>query len=152
MIKDKQKKFEGSLWEEYSRFEFKWLEIILTKSVLKKSILLAIAKEYGIKFNFIARCRITGNKIGDILLNDVPKDQLLPKVHAIIKKNPSTLTLEEAERLYTGLEKLDEKILNKIYLAVSSNCELKKIVLEDHIFGKEKILFLIIGEFYKNQE
>jgi len=34
--KDKNIIFQGSDWKDYSDFEFRWIEIILTKNILKR--------------------------------------------------------------------------------------------------------------------
>jgi len=38
--KDKNATFSGANWKDYSEFEFSWMELVLTKNILKREDLL----------------------------------------------------------------------------------------------------------------
>jgi len=79
--------FTGSDWSEYSRFEFKWTEILLTKEVIRKQDILKLLKHFEIDFGG-DNCQetVSSQEIGNVLLNDIPKKELFPAVKTLFER------------------------------------------------------------------
>lgn len=122
--------FQGSKWEEYEEFEFRWLEIALTKGVLSRKDLLHLADKYSIEFavnNW--RHSLDESEIGGVILNDVTKDKLFDFLKEyIVEKYPFVMSFEDLESIWSFLKDLDYEALVRFYLAVCRDQEARRIV------------------------
>lgn len=135
----------GADWGEYSKFEFKWLEIVTTKGILNRSELLTLLNSFGIRFitsGWENRTPIID--FGDVLLNDVPKAQLFPAVKTIIReRHPQCMTFEEAQEFVASLDLLSIELLKKLVIAVCQPEE-QFLIEEAAGFQKADLPFLIL--------
>jgi hypothetical protein len=148
--------FSGSSWEEYSQFEFQWLEIMLAENVLDRRDIETFAEKYGIKFSKAVHTIITPSEIGNIIINDVKRNALLPAVKSLVKeKYPHLLTFEEADQIYQTISTLETASLVKIFIATSKNKGMinvmRKELVEKSLFTKEQIKHFVLEALYGGQ-
>lgn len=150
------KKFSGADWGAYNAFEFKWLEIVLTKHVITRKELLHLLQKFGITFSKKNwEIHTSDAEMGNALINDIPKDKLFSVVKTLIQEHKDVLTFEEAYELYQSLLPLGIESLTKFYIDIAQNTGLKEIVIKLlntektlNEFSKKDILFFILGELY----
>jgi hypothetical protein len=154
--KDKNVIFQGSDWKDYSDFEFKWLEIVLTKNIIKKEDILSLLKKFKIKFlekNW-EDC-VRAEEMGNVLINDVPKKELWLEVTDILsKKYADKLNFDEAYKIWGELSNYSRDDLSKIYKEISTNKDSSDFVndknfSENEESAKEFLISFIIEEFCK---
>ena len=89
---------EGTLqdvWSGYTEIEFRWLDVVLTKSVLSKEDMLELLAEFEIVFPEAHwQERITPSEIGNFLLASIERIDLLEKI-----KNENVFTNEFLEKI-----------------------------------------------------
>lgn len=146
---------QGSNWKEYSKFEFLWVETILTKGLLSRDEMLRLLDSYQIKITMDNwREQASLEDMGNILVNDVPKKDLLENVKSLILiKHPESLSFEEAKKVHEMLTSLrDRQILRKLVLSTTKNQDLKEALLRDTAtssFSEDRIIGLILEGLYK---
>lgn len=142
----------GSAWGEYTEFEFRWLETLLTKDILKKSTIVEICER--LRFQQVPKDmkNMSGAELGNVLLNDVAKSELLPVVISIVsEKYPEKPTFLEAQEVYASLSIVSKPALRKITLSLTKNSDLRLLLVEDKEkdhFSKEMLLGLILKILY----
>jgi hypothetical protein len=154
--KDNNVIFHGSDWKDYSDFEFEWLEIILTKNIIKKEDILSLLKKFKIKFleeNW-EDC-VSTEEMGNVLINDVPKKELWLGVTDILsKKYADKLNFDEAYKIWGKLSNYSRDDLSKIYKEISKNKDSSDFVndknfSENEEFVKGFLMSFIIEELCK---
>jgi hypothetical protein len=142
----------GADWSEYSKFELKWVEIVMTKGVLNRSELLTLLKSFDIRFvthNWENQTPIA--EFGNALLNDAPRAKLLPAIKLIIReRHPRCMSFEEAQTVVASLEPLSIELLRKLFIVVSKPEE-QFLVEETTGFQKADLPFLILEYCYRTQ-
>lgn len=154
--KDKNATFSGANWKDYSEFEFSWMELVLTKNILKREDLLFLLNKFGIKFlekNWEES--VATEQMGNTLINDVPKEKLWPEVVDVLNQRyPDKLNFEEAFEIWGKLGGYNASVLLDIYKKISTNKNIADFVSNEKNFENEDVLseFLksfIMEEFYK---
>lgn len=140
--KDKNIIFQGSDWKDYSDFEFKWIEIILTKDVLKREDLLFLLNKFGIKFSKKNwEDSVDTEEMGNVLINDVPKGELWSEVVDILSKRyADKLSFDEAYEIWERLDSYRAGDLLDIYKKISTNKNIDNFVSDKRFFENEKVL------------
>jgi len=142
--------------EKYSDFEFIWLETMLNR-IIKKSDIIYVFKKFEIEFTEKKYIEVARQEeIGNIIINDIKKEKLLPLIKDIIKeKYPYLLSFNKCKEIYNDLSKKDKSVLTKIYINISQNKNLKEL-MKDQRFIKENrekdLIDFIIDELYKVPE
>ena len=154
--KDKNATFSGANWKDYSEFEFSWMELVLTKNILKREDLLFLLNKFGIKFlekNWEES--VSMEEMGNALINDVPKEKLWPEVVDVLNQRyPDKLNFEEAFEIWGKLGSYNASALLGIYKKIFTNKNIADFVSDEKNFENEDVLseFLksfIMEEFYK---
>ena len=154
--KDKNATFSGANWKDYSEFEFSWMELVLTKNILKREDLLFLLNKFGIKFlekNWEES--VSMEEMGNALINDVPKRELWPEVTDVLsKKYADRLSFNEVHEIWGKLGSYNVSALLDIYKKISTNKNIADFVSNEKNFENEDVLseFLksfIMEEFYK---
>lgn len=154
--KDKNIIFQGSDWKDYSDFEFRWIEIILTKNILKREDFLFLLKKFEIKFfekNW--ENSISTEEMGNVLINDVPKKELWLEVSDILNKRyADKLNFDEAYKIWGELGNYNRNRLLNIYKEISTNKDVNDFLNDKKFFENKEsmnnfIKLFIIEEFYK---
>ena len=154
--KDKNTTFSGANWKDYSEFEFSWMELVLTKNILKREDLLFLLNKFGIKFlekNWEES--VSMEEMGNALINDVPKEKLWPEVVDVLNQRyPDKLNFEEAFEIWGKLGSYNASALLGIYKKIFTNKNIADFVSDEKNFENEDVLseFLksfIMEEFYK---
>jgi len=127
-------------FKEYSDFEFRWIETILTKT-LKKKDLFDLLKKFGIKFLEKSwKENISTKEIGNVLISDIPKKDLLLTAKDVMKNRyPDKISFENAEKIWEKLEILNIEELRKKFPEIPNLNENKEISLSlilDFIYQK----------------
>lgn len=149
-------RFQGAEWKDYSDFEFRWLEGVLTRGALTREDLLDLLRRFDIEFDVNGWEDMTDpSEMGNVLLNDVPKESLLSAVSEILRKRyPFAMTLEEAETFYRFLMTLDRQILKKVTIALSTNEPLSTMIQDPAKQGRladAQLATSILEELYKQR-
>src|SRR5574343_383891 len=154
--KDKNVIFQGSDWKDYSDFEFRWMEIILTKDILKREDLLFLLKRFKIKFlekNW--ENSIGTEEMGNVLINDVPKKELWLEVSGTLSKRyADKLNFNEAYKIWEKLGGYSRNDLLNTYKRISTDKNINNFVNDKNFLENEEstsdfLKLFIIEEIYK---
>ncbi len=142
------------IWNGYTELEFRWLEIVLARSVICKKDLLELFDQFEISFPEADwRERITPCEMGNYLLATIEREHLLEKVKKIVcSKYKHKFAFSEAESLYNKLEQCDKELLRKMYLALSNDTKMRNFILSDKNLNHCstcQLVFFILEEMYK---
>ena len=139
---------------KHQSFDNIWLEVILTKGVLKREDMLFLVDKFGIEFfqkNW--RARLPLEEIRIVLLFDTSPKELVPLVQEILsKKYPYSLQYQECKKIYNFLKRLDINLLRKLGISIAPNKKLKELLKENWYFqeiNKEDLLFWLMESLYK---
>lgn len=133
--------FNGSDWGEYSEFEFRWLEMLLTHKVLSSEFVFSLAAKFNIKFSG----QVDDAEIGGVILSDVKREKLLPEIQHYFQENTSIPNYYEALEIYKSLDSLGASAFDKIFNYFLTDNSIKLINL-----SKSQKIFLILESIYKN--
>jgi len=141
-MKNGQENFQGANWEEYSDFELKWLEFLLTRGLPAEDVK-GLADSFGIIFDDPSTDQA---QLGNALLNDIPKNELIPAIKDLGVKN-NLPSLENAEIIYRELSKLSRPVLLYLSEKIVKKENLLTAIKRDELkesFPNEKLARIIL--------
>lgn len=146
-IKNNSKAFSGADWKAYNDFEFRFAEIVLTR-LLKRESLITILREARMNPSSELWIPLTNEEIGNIILNDVPKDVLWPCMAQELKRlYPDSFSYEEAKEFITKTASSNKDRLIEFYVKYGSDENLKDVLRDkEHLNKWENIETLLAEE------
>lgn len=145
--------FRGSDWNAYSAFEFKWLELVLTKGVVDRLSIITLLDKFAITFTRTHwRDTIDPAEMGSVLINDVPRGELLPAVQELLAREHSNkIDFPEARSIAKQLTDTSPQQLVDIYNVLSNKCQAKTRFVNGQHFSEHNkaiLVWLILEAFY----
>lgn len=139
-------------------FESIWLETILTGSSIAKEDIVELLERFKIRFTDKDWQReISAEEMGNVLISDVETGVLVPAVADLLRRKYfDKLSFGEAELIFKKISKCELETLSRLYLNISANQKLKRVV-DEYIFQrkhpdefrKEDIMRYILTEIYR---
>jgi len=135
-------------------FESLWLELVLTKEVLRREDMVGLAHTFSIKFfgkNWEKTLPL--HEIGRVLTFDVPIKTLLRSVKEVLARGMynNFLSYEECKRIYDCLNKLDKRTLSKLYINIGSKKQFASLLKDkttEAEMDKSMLIFSLLQEVY----